>query len=89
MARGGCGSSGAGLPGASWLVGIPGQWHEGVVPGIPDDMGGGRFRLRRPIGVANPDLLVFLPGAGGSAKMQGRAQTQFFYAFLGQLVIDT
>jgi hypothetical protein len=50
--------------------------------------GGGGFRVRRPIGVASPDLLVYLPGAGGSAKTQGRAQTPFLYAFFGQLVIE-
>ena len=67
----------------SWPMGTPGQWHEGVVPDIPEGiMGGGRFRVRRPINVTHPDLLVYLPGAGGSVKTQGRAQTHFLKCFV-------
>ena len=69
MARGGCGS---------WPMGIPGLWHEAVVPGVPDELGGGRFKVRRPARAdyPNPDLLVYLPGAGGSVKTQGGGRGQ-------------
>lgn len=33
--------------------------------GVPQEMGAGRYKFRRPSGIAAPDLLVYLPGAGG------------------------
>ena len=49
----------------AWPHCAPGEWVEGVVTGVPQEMGAGRYKFRRPSGIAAPDLLVYLPGAGG------------------------